>query len=335
MRLTYLVTLCALLAFSGSSAFAQEHGHSQASSGPEPVLSVADFDGSGEVNDRDLRLVRAQVESGEYIAFFDRNADGVLNARDIELTQSEAGMQSEYVDQELAMAFHNTKQYRDQKTAIASGFGPFTQSFAGHGQHWAKHPNAGLVGYSFQPGQPVGLNYDEEGRLWGVFYYVGPSPTRPDGTKYPPRHELRPLMESPEGFTGEKDHWHFHSGACFQGLNYENPTLDASEINLRLGLSPKECLPEISGAGDLAFVTENVRWTPKFYMVHAWLYELNPNGTFGETHPRLAQDAPSLEASRPHGKVDPVEPHPDYPFKGGTLCAWLAEGGMEPDFCQR
>ena len=317
------IILGGFITFAGGSVFAHDHDH-QPPQGPEPALSVGDFDGSGEVTKKDILLLKAQVASDEYIAFFDRNADGILDQEDIAITKSERGLQSQPADQELAMLFHNTKHYRDRQRAIEAGFIPATPAFAGHGEHWIKHPNAGLLSYTFIPAHPAGLNYDEEGRLWGVFYYIGPSPSRPDGSKFPPQHEFQPFMAPPPGFTGDRDHWHSHVGTCFRGLDYENPTLNAEELMFSEGLSPRECLPEDKDSGV---------WNPKFYMIHAWIYALNPNGTFAGAHPHLAQHAPPEESARPHGRVDPLDPHPDYPFKGGTLCAWLAEAERAPDFC--
>ena len=75
--------------------------------------------------------------------------------------------------------------------AKAGGFEP------GIGIHWV---NWSLVGKPFEPGLPSMLLFDglpnREVRLVGFSYWVGGD-------------------EEPSGFAGPNDHWHRHSGLCF------------------------------------------------------------------------------------------------------------------------
>lgn len=330
------ITAAALIVWAGAagSAFAQ-HGHLEfcaPGSTPSPVLSTSDFDGNGTVGPQDVRLLTEQIRAGQYIAFFDRNADHALDAKDVAIARKEAGAVSTALDRELAAAYHGSKAYRHVQGAIADGFVPWTESLFGHGSHWVQRPERGTLDYTFKPGAPEGLNYDAEGRLWAVFYYVGPSPTRLDGSKYPPGDAFKPFSQPPEGFCGDADVWHHHAGGCFRGLNYEQPNMDPARLSFREGISPRQCLAACSVARGLP-VSSNAKWTPEFHMLHAWIYELNPCGTFAGTHPALAKQSLHPSAIAPNGHRHAADPHPDYPFAGGMLCAWLGELGSVPAFC--
>ncbi|MFB9244661.1 hypothetical protein IV454_15445 [Massilia antarctica] len=329
--------LAALLAAASGSAFAQdEHAHAgfcAPTTKATPVLSTSDFDGDGTVTRKDIRLLRQQVRAGQYIAFFDRNADHVLDRKDIAIAMAEAGSPSTQLDRQLAAAYRGSTAYRNIRTAIRAGFVPWTPSFHGHGTHWVQRPEKGSLGYAFDPGAPEGLNYDARGHLWAVFYYSGPSPTRLNGEKYPPGDSYVPNLHAfDEGFAGDTDVWHHHNGVCFTGLNYEHPTLDASKLTFRQGLSPKQCLPASAIAKGLPVATD-VKWTPQLHMLHVWLYELNRCGTFADADPDLAPNSPLLESTLPKEGGDPQAPNPAYPFAGGTLCAWLGELGQTPASC--
>lgn len=323
-----------LLAASIGSALAQ-HGHLEfcaPGSKPAPVLGTSDFDGDGTVSQKDIALLADQIAARQYIAFFDRNADHALDAKDMAIAGTELGSASAPLDRELAAAYHGTKAYRQLSNAVASGFVPWTETLYGHGAHYVQRPDMGVLDYTFNPGRPEGLNYDASGRLWAVFYYVGPSPTRLDGTKYPPGDSYKPFSQAPEGFCGEADVWHHHAGGCFKGLNYEQPTMDPAMLSFREGLSPQQCLASCAVQKGLP-VTSNVKWTPEFHMLHAWIYALNPCGTFAGTHPELAKNALHPAGIAPNGHIHASNTHPDYPFVGGTLCAWLAQLGQKPQFC--
>lgn len=323
-----------ILAGISSSPLAQ-HGHGDFcdpdTAVAKPILSVGDFNGNGIVEGRDILLVSRRARSGEYIAFFDRNADYTVDRKDVAITAREIGSPSTFMDQQLAAAFWGTVRYRDQNAAIADGYIPFTQTLYGHGQHWAQHPANGNLDYHFKPGNPEGLNYDESGNLWGIFYYVGPSASQPDGTLYPPGDAFNPLAPLPAGFVGDEDPWHHHAGVCLLGINYENPEMDPENLSFLECLSPNECAQAALEGG---YTMENTRWTPKFYMIHAWLYELNPCGTFAGAHPLLAMNATHPDLGNPTGEpCDTWDLHPDFPFVLGTLCNWLTELGERPDFC--
>ncbi|MBS1304094.1 hypothetical protein [Loktanella sp. SALINAS62] len=315
----------------------QEHGHAAfcdtSEAEPTPVLNVADFNASGEVSEEDVLLIQEHVDASDYVAFFDRNADGQLDESDVELARQEIGSQSSPRDKQIALAYQHTESFRDQETAIRKGYAPFTEVLHGHGSHWAQNPEGGSQGYSFIPANPLGLNYASDGSLWGVFYYIGPSNKRPEGGMYPPRQEFRPLSEAPEGFEGDDDIWHWHAGACFVGLDTDNPSLDPAEYQFLERLSPSECLERTKEAGNEQI--EDPNWVPEFHMVHVWLYELNPCGTFAGAHPNLDREAPDPTTAIIFPERHPDAPHPDFDFEGGTMCAWLRETGETPEYCSQ
>lgn len=265
-----------LLAFS-STGLAQ-HG-SKCDGELEPVLDVADFDGNGVVDGQDVKLVTQAVNSGKYVAFYDRNADEKLDHRDIRATARQTGTESPKVDQQIASVFWATESYRNLQNAMQAGFIPFTQAFHGHGVHWA-NPYDGRFDKNFQPAVPEGLNYSKDGELLAVFYYYG--------------NFFSSAAPAPEGFAGDEDHWHTHIGSCFGGVDYSDPTYDPSELDYNQCMSPQECYAYTGS-------TETI-WTPKFYMLHLWLYDLNPCGRFAGTHPDAAvgePDVPNHDAQCP------------------------------------
>jgi hypothetical protein len=304
-----------------------QHGHhcDEATAVASPVLSVGDFDGSGRVGIHDLILVIRQRYRHDYVAFYDRNADYKLNGWDIVHTAFELGDSSTMMDQQIASVYWGTVAFRDQDTAIAAGFMPFTPAFAGHGRHYAQHPDGGALDYDFEASNPEGLNYDADGNLWAVFYYAGADP---NGSV-----AFNPLAAPPQGFHGHHDMWHHHAGACLLGIDYENPEMDAESLNFVECIGPAECgyLAATTGYGS------TFKWNPKFHMIHLWIYELNRCGTFAGAHPDLMPEAPDPASANPTGMacnitdvVDADEDgaDDDYPFSPvPQFCRWMAQIG--------
>ena len=282
-----------VLTISSSPALAQ-HGHQCAPDAvAQPLLSVADYDGSGQVKGQDVKMsvrtvLRHVLFGGDYVALFDRNADDALSGVDILYTVFDLTQASTALDQEIAEVYWATEHLRDQQAAIAEGFIPFTQEFMGHGFHWARHIALGSIDYAFDHADPEGLNYGADGDLWAVFYYNGPGPTNTD-----PDDIFNPFAMAPEGFTGDHDMWHHHAGSCFGGLDYANPSYDPTTLDFHECTTPAECFA-ITGS------TSTV-WNPKFHMLHLWLYKLNPCGTFAGAHPGLMTGQDPGTTTDPHG----------------------------------
>lgn len=303
----YLV-LGTLLALSGAAQ--AQHPHTcDASGGVSPVLSVPDFDGDGTVTPQDVALIGQQVDTGEYVAFFDLNVDGVLDGQDVAATAQARGEASSTLEQQLAELYWGTEKYRDIENAYADGYRPFTQILHGHGQHMTRLPilvtPTGLDP-DYQNSQdgileiakPEGLNYDENGNLIAVYYYHGIDVKElvlaSLGGDIPRVQELfgeaivnsmtsamsggtwPPLYDSPEAL------WHQHWGACLDDLDYAAMSFDTSHQvfyseNYEIG----ECLARVKAGSRQGYTTA-------FNMIHVWLYKLNPCGIFAGTHPHAS-----------------------------------------------
>jgi hypothetical protein len=145
----------------------------------------------------------------------------------------------------LAQAKQATAKYRDIAAARADGYIQVTQFVPGLGLHMAKvasaltgtfdyaHPNILL----YQPTSSGGLD------LVGVAYSV---PHRgPD---------------SPEGFPGGQDVWHYHTNLCFLA--------DGS-----VTIAPDRDACKAHGG----YFQSQTPW-----LLHAWIWKTNPAGVFTE-----------------------------------------------------
>lgn len=305
---------------SGTTA-AQHHG--MCAGEVKPILSVGDIDGDGSVTHADVNMLSAQVDSGEYIAFFDLNADSVLDGKDVSAAAKAMGASSTVLDQQLAELFWATESFRDQQTAIASGFRPFTQQMAGHGGHFVRLPlrfEMGANGVQLDQdwentsdtnldlSEPEGLNFDENGELAAVFFYHGtnirdwvlvnaaeaqqPTPQGQAAIAAMAQESLNESMQSamsggmyPMIFNTHEALWHQHWGGCWNNLDYVAMSFNpAHEPQFINHTLPAEC--------HVLSPNTNNGWLPAFNMLHVWLYKLNPCGTFAGTHPHISQNFP-------------------------------------------
>lgn len=70
-----------------------------------PLTEVADFDGNGIVNSKDIAMLAKNVgKKGVYSPVFDRNGDGVLNGIDVHNSTRTMGQTSSTKDQSIATA---------------------------------------------------------------------------------------------------------------------------------------------------------------------------------------------------------------------------------------
>jgi hypothetical protein len=294
------------------------HGHCPEDAVAQPILSVADFDGDGTVDTDDVTLISHQVGGDEYIAFFDRNADGQLDGRDVSDTARNRGAASTPLDRQLAALFWATEMYRDKNNAIAAGFRPFTQPLMGHGQHYARMPfrvtATGLdptyvnnLDTVLHVEDPEGINYDENGNLVAVFYYHGVDIKRwvldPSSRAALTQQSIALTMENMvtnghitpgPGSTGHPRHlfqshdamWHYHWGPCWDNLDYARMSFDVNHTPFFVQpQTPGECQSRATST------TSRQGWVPGFNMLHVWLYKLNRCGVFAGTDPDVAQDA--------------------------------------------
>ncbi|MDH5579975.1 MAG: hypothetical protein OEZ09_16115, partial [Betaproteobacteria bacterium] len=122
------------------SAMADAHLNGAQCGDPvQPLLSVADFDGSGRVDLLDVWMLLAAKKTGVYYAFFDRNGDHVLSREDVISAMRDFGRTSTAFDRELAQAFQRFNRFqlvRTPQQLALLGFLPGTQALRGHGVHW-------------------------------------------------------------------------------------------------------------------------------------------------------------------------------------------------------
>jgi len=251
--------------------------------GPSPIMQVGDFDGDGRVRAADLHALLHVIAERDYAAFYDMNADGKLDWRDIAIVASNLGRPGTARDRQMAALWNATSPYRNIANAQAAGYIPFTPDLMGHGIHfanfnliysWAARSNDG-GSYHFHPEQPEGLNYTADGRLVAAFYYEPGAvdlstldPSKPPYTYY----KSLPVMPSFDGVMA--DEWHHHIGACFGGATSPVPGFD-------------QCMtkPACDAAG-------GTLWSPGFHMLHVWLFEYNACGPFAGIDEDISPMAP-------------------------------------------
>ncbi|MCK4864145.1 MAG: hypothetical protein KAT06_01850 [Gammaproteobacteria bacterium] len=70
-----------------------------------PLITVADFDGNGIVNSKDIAMLAKNIgKKGVYSPIFDRNGDGVLNGVDVHNSARTMGQTSTTEEQTIATA---------------------------------------------------------------------------------------------------------------------------------------------------------------------------------------------------------------------------------------
>lgn len=288
-------------------ATAEDH-HSGAQCGEpaRPLLSVADFDGNGRVDRKDLKLLIAAKKMGGYYAFYDRNGDHVLNRQDFVAAVRDLGKKSTPLDRELAQAFRRFGHFQHTRAPaelLQLGFLPGTQSLRGHGAHWLSATGAaatqGLT--SADKTRADGLNVPMQAdAVWGMFWGSPAQPLFADPTAasglstldYPTPGGIWETKRvqafeapAPTFFDSEHESWHPHAGLCA----VVEDTGHGQQLVVRQHLSFAECqaLPSLGKTG---IIYPNA-WM-NFWMLHLWMFELNPDGPFANVHPCLDPNAP-------------------------------------------
>lgn len=249
-------------------------GHCEAA----PIMEVGDFDGDGVIGSGDVEMISAYVEAGDYAAFFDMNADGELNGRDVSMVARNMGEPGTTRDAQMAALWAEVEPYRDLGAAVAAGYVPFTPDLQGHGVHWA---HFGRI-YSwrdrggFQPGVPEGLNYTATGELVAAFYYAPGAIDLYDYGLAPVADTYFKDLPVPPSFDGMMPHeWHNHVGPCFGGATSPIPGFDQC-------VTESACYDDYHGS----------LWSPKFHMLHVWLIEFNECGPFAGIDVDVSPHAP-------------------------------------------
>ena len=278
------------------------------SAGAQPILTVTDFNGDGIVSESDIVILKSVLKKRQYYAFYDVNADGRLNQLDLVQAKQQLNTQSTIVDQQLARLFHQVKQFQimDSKEEIAaSGFRKFTPPLSGHGEHWTNQAAGlailGLTNSNFY--QAEGLNVsDATNRVHGLFWGQAAIPIFENGaTDYPqPGGEWQTsrviaFAGQPPKFTASHhETWHTHGGLCVTSKLTDED--EKFELNQHTTFAECQAIP--SHVKSVLNPNNNI-WV-NIWMLHAWMFDLNPNGFFAGEHPC----------------VDPLAP-PEHTINGG------------------
>lgn len=306
------VFLTATPALAGSSM----PEHMECGAQAKPLLSVADFDGDGLVDRHDLAWLRKVIREGQYYAIYDRNADNKLDARDLAAAAHDLRKRSTPFDRELVSAFNRFRQFQTiTSTAelVQLGFLAGTQPLQGHGMHWLS-PSGAASTQGFKLADvnlAEGVNVPAIGdSVWAMFWGDPAQPLFEDSSSpsglsaldYPNpggAWETKPVQAFAtmprQFFSSNAENWHPHAGLCAiaedhgQGLQIV--------VHQHMTFAACQALPSVAPTG---IVYRNA-WM-NFWMMHLWLFNLNPNGPFGETHPCLDPSAPpedSINGDRP------------------------------------
>ena len=295
----------------------QEHNSNHHSNGGQdqehkamPLLTVADFDGNGVVNQNDIKDLKSRINSIEgsegYHPLYDLNADGQLDSQDENLAVETLGKEVSLLDQQIAQATQATIKYygpNGLENAIADGYIPLTPEIKGHGSHWY---NPGLIAEvgnleNLDIKRPIGLNYDEQSNLVAVNYIRLPQILEGNPLEVDPEDDLPPASFD----TLTADDWHFHVNVWrITGIGDLNPESVYVEDNV-----PSEVIPSRLEQID-SFPELDQGYIPKFWMLHAWIHSLNPKGVFANTNPNVSFYAPE--------ELGAHSTHLDIPFISGT-----------------
>ncbi|MDJ0635927.1 MAG: hypothetical protein QNJ34_22260 [Xenococcaceae cyanobacterium MO_188.B29] len=108
----------------------EEHSHYEDTQySTTPIISVADFNGDGEVDSNDIEDIISRYNSADeddlYHPLYDRDADGDIDVNDIIKAVSDIGVDVPLLDQQIAQATQATMKYYGSdglENAIADGY---------------------------------------------------------------------------------------------------------------------------------------------------------------------------------------------------------------------
>jgi hypothetical protein len=306
------LSICSQIALSDDDIddVKHKHDHDICTGAAQPILSVADFDGNGIVDDNDIILIKKVEKRDIYYAFYDINVDGELDEEDIKRAKMDLGLESTIADRWLALLFHRVKQYQlydSPQEATATGFYKITYSLAGHGEHWTNIVDGEDETFL----RPAGLNVTKkEGFVKGVFWAIDAAPVFEGGaTDYPTpggeweTQRVVAYADQPPRFTGRPDEkWHTHAGLCI--------TVEMMDTGPELVVNQHTTFAECQARPSLIKdpQTGYNSWR-NLWMLHAWMFDLNPNGFFANTHPCVDPDSPPEEVINGDREVPPFFDH--------------------------
>ena len=300
-----------------SVSYSDENKNESCSSGAQPILSAADFNGDSIVNDADIKILKSVLKREQYYAFYDINADGKLNGKDHKFAEQQLNSQSTKFDQQLAKLFHQVKQYQitDTKEEVtAMGFNGLTPTLSGHGEHWTNLDGGkAIAGYgSSEFYRAEGLNISKDtNRVHGLFWGVAAQPVFENGATDYPQAGGEWMNSQVVAFTGhspkftasENEMWHAHSGLCVTSeLTESGETFSLNQHTTFL-----ECQAIPSNVKSISNPGLN-NWI-NIWMLHTWMFDLNPNGIFANEHPCIDPTAPPESSINGDKEIPPFFQH--------------------------
>lgn len=103
MKIPYAIAITVTLVLNPMLASAAEGTFCDGAQAP--LTTVADFDGNGVVNSKDIAMIAKNVgKKGTYSPLYDRNGDGKLNGIDVHNSSRTMGKTSTTKDREIATA---------------------------------------------------------------------------------------------------------------------------------------------------------------------------------------------------------------------------------------
>ena len=279
-------------------------GSAECGDTPLPLTTVADIDANGIVNGKDIAVLANHIgKNKDYYALYDRNADGVLDSKDIKLASKDMKKNSSDADMIIATMFNKFRELqpvRGYDELYSRGYMPIPVPLKGHGVHWfnadglssmfgAKLPN---------PDNAEGLNVStDQKRVHGLFWASPASPVFANGaTDYPDGDSWKDSRvisfdNLPQHLTSRSDEmWHKHGGLCMP-LSYTYDDLGneilTGEAHQHTTYNECQAMPS-----DVSMMPDGSNMWANFWMIHVWLYDLNPNGLFDGHHPCVETNAP-------------------------------------------
>jgi|GEM_PF-1870258 len=276
----------------------------------DPLLSVSDFNGDGVVNRKDIHMLKDALHEHQYYALFDRNADDKLDYKDLYLAKADLHLTSSDTDQRLAKMYQRFRHIQNVSGFEAIGemnYQPFGSVLAFHGQHWSntagQFANAGFR--APDPYIAEGLNVLSDGsEVMAVYWGDGaiplfndpsapgglstldwPSPTGVWNTQ-----PVQAFADTPPDFFPQTDaeRWHPHAGLCVTVQDLGNgPEWVVEQYTTNAYCQAQPNLQKVEFNGQTFNIWGN------FWMLHSWIFKLNPRGVFGNVHPCVDPDGAS------------------------------------------
>lgn len=313
MRKTLLITASLLISVS-PQILAHQHTSTTCDTKSQALLTISDFDGNGKVDGKDISAIAKIIHKNEYFTLFDRDADHDVDRDDLLLARKDLGKSSSKHDQQLANLYNELKelQHANSDDLLSMGFSPSTGSLAGHGAHWINN-------FSNLP--ISGVNVPEDGSsIKGIFYLHNAVPLFNDisavtglsSLDYPQPGGVW-IHERVQAFAGQpptifphsiEENWHVHGGLCI--TTQDHGTGPQFQLDQQTSFMECQSLPNLNKT--MVNGVELNTWV-NLWMLHAWMFDLNPQGLFANTHPCLDPHAPQESDANGDREVPPFFLH--------------------------